>query len=58
MTVRRMGTKTVLKIESFAFFDNSSFMTTEQRQARITALALPSRVSSAFLAFRQSLMQP
>ena len=25
-----MGTKTALKIESFAFFDNSRFMTTEQ----------------------------
>ena len=25
----RMGTKTALKIESFAFFDNSCFMTTE-----------------------------
>ena len=42
-----MGTKTALKIESFAFFDNSRFMTTELCKARITALALPIRVSSS-----------
>ena len=42
-----MGTKTALKIESFAFFDNSRFMTTEQCKARITALALPIRVSNS-----------
>ena len=41
------GTKTALKIESFAFFDNSRFMTTEKCNARITALALPIRVSSS-----------
>ena len=37
-----MGTKTALKIDSFAFFDNSSFMITEQCKAHNTALALPS----------------
>ena len=42
-----MGTKTALKIESFAFFDNSRFMTTELCKARITVLALPIRVSSS-----------
>jgi len=42
-----MVTKTVLKTESFAFFDNFRFMTTEYCQARITVLALPIRVSSS-----------
>ena len=42
-----MGTKTVLKIESFAVFGNSRFMITEKCKARITALALPIWVSSS-----------
>ena len=42
-----MGIKTGLKIESFAFFDNSCFMATELCKARISALALPIRVSSS-----------
>jgi len=41
-----MGTKTVLKTESFVFFDNSRFITTEYCKARITALALPVRVTT------------
>ena len=41
-----MGIKIVLKIESFAFFDSSRFMTTEWCKARITAQALPIWVSS------------
>jgi len=41
-----MGKKTVLETESFAFFDNSCFMTTEYCKAHIIALALPIRVSS------------
>ena len=51
-----METKTVLKIESFAFFDNSRFMTNEWYKARITALALPIRVSSSsfYFLFRHS----
>jgi len=32
-----MGKKTVLKTKSFAFFDNSRFMTTEYCKSRITA---------------------
>ena len=47
MTIGVNGSKTVLKIESYAFFDNSRFMKTEQRKARITALSLPIRVSSS-----------
>jgi len=43
----RMGTKTVLKTERFAFFDNSRFMTIEYCKACITALALPIQVSSS-----------
>jgi len=34
-----MVKKTVLETESFAFFDNSRFMTTEYCKACITALA-------------------
>jgi len=42
-----MGTKTVLKTESFAFFD-FRFMSTEYRKTRVTAaLALHIRVSSS-----------
>ena len=44
----KMGTKTVLIIDNFAFFDNSRFMTAEQFKARITALALSIRVSSSW----------
>ena len=36
-----------MKIGTFAYFDISRFMTTEQRKARITALVLPIRVSSS-----------
>ena len=46
-----MGTKTALKIESFPFFDNSRFMTTEWCKARITTLALPIRESSSLSCF-------
>jgi len=42
-----MGTKTVLKTESFVVFDNSRFMITEYCKACITALALLIRVSSS-----------
>jgi len=38
-----MRSKTVLKAESFAFFENSRFMTTEYFKTRITVLALPIR---------------
>jgi len=34
--LRWIGTKTVLKSESFAFFGNSRFMTTEYYKTRIT----------------------
>ena len=40
-----MGTKTVLKMKSFDFFDNLCFIATE---ARITELDLPIRVSIQF----------
>ena len=40
-----MGTKTVLKMKSFDFFDNLCFITTE---ARIAELDLPIRVSTQF----------
>jgi len=39
--------ETFLKTESFAFFDNSRFMTTEYCKARITALPLPILVFSS-----------
>ena len=42
-----METHTVLKIESYAFFNNSRFMTTEYCKACITAPALPIRVCSS-----------
>ena len=32
-----MGTKTVLDIESFAFFDNSRFMTSEKFKTRVAS---------------------
>ena len=41
----RIGTKTNLKTESFAFFEISRFATTEQQNSRRTAFALPIRVS-------------
>ena len=42
-----MQTKTVLKVKSFVFFDNSRFMNTEYCKAPITSLALLIRVSSS-----------
>jgi len=41
MTIGEDGDENYLKTESFAFFNNSHFMTTEYCKARITALTLP-----------------
>jgi len=42
----RMETIIALKTERFACFDNSLLMTTEYCETRITAIALPIRISS------------
>ena len=49
MTMGEKEDKTVLKIESFAVFDNSYIVATKQWKTRITAPALPIRVSRFFV---------